>query len=169
MAAKVTTKLRVEEPDWDAVWRVERDICYLYHELSYRAGIDGDLSFGSFYSEPYWQFIDVHLPQMPDEEHIFLRDGCLVMTLAMARDVIDGSGSYLIQEFDLYRQAVSQVIPGDRNTARLITTINLALDRIENGTGSIKKIKEMSVWVNQVYVCGYFQSVASRLSDAHNQ
>jgi hypothetical protein len=38
--------------DWDTIWRVERDIVYLYHELSEWPGIMGDLSYGTMYALP---------------------------------------------------------------------------------------------------------------------
>jgi len=143
--------------DWTNIWEVERDICCLYHELSEVRGIIGDLAFGSLYTLSYWEFLDLSAFQMPETERRFIREGCLVFILAMAWDVIDGSGSYLLDKIGQCQQAVNDLIAIDDKERQLIFTVNLALATVENNAGSSDELEQLSVWVNQIYVCGYFE------------
>lgn len=162
----------MSEPDWEQIWRVERDICFLYHELSEYPGIVGDLAYGAIYTPPYWDFLNLNVRQMPDEERCFIRDGCLVMLLAMAWDVLDGSGSYLLNHLSLCHQAVEAVEGDDEKTEQLVQTVETALKAVEmNSQGGkwleglpLRHLENLSIWVNQEYVGGYFKQKASRMA-----
>ena len=165
----------MNEPAWDQIWQVERDICYLYHELSEYSGIMGDLAYGSVYAQPYWEFLDLNVWQMPEEERCFIRDGCLVMLLAMAWDVIDGSGSYLMKHLSPCQQAVAVIEAENENTKRLVETVMIALEAVEKGSqggeslrgAPLWHLENLSVWVNREIVGGYFQQKAAELSKLH--
>src|SRR5712691_1560834 len=79
--------------DWVLKQQVERDICLLYHQLADYSYIMGDLYYGPVFGLPYWEYLD--FPDLDGADREFLRDGCLVMILAMAWDQIDGSGVYI--------------------------------------------------------------------------
>ncbi len=159
--------------EWEDYEKVERDICYLYHELSEYAGINGDLSFGSFYAIPYWEYLNLQDPNMHEDERGFIQNGCLVMLLAMATDIIDGSGTYLADKIEPCIEAVSQIVPEDRNTAALVRTVLLSLEQARKGFArqqhrvELDELEELSVWVNYQYVQGYFQRKADELKIAH--
>jgi hypothetical protein len=78
---------------WVLKQQIERDICLLFHQLADYSSIMGDLSYGDVFALPYWEYLD--FPDVDPEERNFLRDGCLVMILAMASECVDGTGSFL--------------------------------------------------------------------------
>jgi hypothetical protein len=159
----------MKEHSWDLFWKVERDICFLYHELSEYGGIMGDLSYGSLYTLPYWEFLNLHGPNITDEERRFIRDGCLVMILAMSWDVIDGSGTYLKGKIDLCRQAIVELQPENERTAKLIRAVLLALAIAEQDQGENQEIGELSIWVNYEYIHGYFRQMAGESQAIHER
>jgi hypothetical protein len=154
----------MNEYDWEIVENVRRDICFLFHELSEYSGIYGDLSYGSFYKFPYWEFLNLR-----GYDDGFIRDGCLVMILAMSWDVIDGSGTYLKDKVDLCRQAISELAAEDDRTQKLIHTVSLALSFVEKGHGWNDALNELSVWVNYEFVHGYFRRTADELQAEHER
>jgi len=165
----------MNEPDWDQIWQVERDICYLYHELSKYSGINGDLYYGRFYAQPYWDFLDLNVRQMPEQERCFVRDGCLVMLLAMARDVLDGSGRYLMPHLSRCQQVVAGIEVEDEKTKQLIEVVTMALEAVEKGSQGDEQLKDsalwdlgnLCVWVNREYVGGYFVQKAGEMNELH--
>lgn len=159
----------MEEHDWDLFWKVERDICFLFHELSEYAGINGDLSYGSLYNLPYWKFLNLRGPNIHDESRRFIRDGCLVMILAMSWDVIDGSGSYLKDKIGLCRQAISELEAEDERMEKLLHVVRLALIVAELGQRGNDHLSELSVWVNYEYVHGYFRRMADESQSEHER
>ena len=162
----------MSEPDWEQIWKVERDICFLYHELSEYPGIEGDLAYGLIYTLPYWDFLNLSVRRMPDEERCFIRDGCLVMLLAMAWDVLDGSGSYLLNHLGFCQQAVESVEVDNEKTEQLVQTVKTALKAVEmdsQGNGRLegpplRHLIDLSVWVNREYVGGYFKQKANEMA-----
>jgi hypothetical protein len=159
----------MNEHGWDVFWKVERDICFLYHELSEYAGIMGDLAYGSLYTLPYWEFLNLQGSNIEDEDRCFIRDGCLVMILAMSWDIIAGSGSHLKGKIGLCRQAVGELEAEDERTEKLIRVVSSALDIAEQGHGTNKEIEELSVWVNYEYVHGYFRRMANESQSEHER
>ena len=147
----------MKDIDWTNVWEVERDICYLYHELSEVQGIDGDLAYGTIYAQPYWQFLDLSAFQMPEAERRFITEGCLIFILAMAWDVIDGSGSYISDKLVRCQQAIDKLIATDDNERKLVLTVKLALSAAATGAGTSDQLEALSDWVNRTYICGYFE------------
>jgi hypothetical protein len=139
--------------------RLERDICLLFHHLAQYSYIIGDLSFGTIFALPYWEYIDS--PDLDDQsvavERTFIRDGCLVMILAMAQnDIEDGEvcvGPHLAE----CRAAVTGLAVTDEQTAKLIRTVQMALDLAEQGSGDLRELRELTAWVHEHYVRGYFR------------
>lgn len=160
---------QMDEHDWDTFWKVERDICFLFHELSEYPGIRGDLSYGSLYSLPYWEFLNLRGPNIHDDDRCFIRDGCLVMILAMSWDIIDGSGSYLKDKIGLCRQAISELEAEDERTKKLLHVVRLALSVAEQGHSRNDELSELSVWVNYEYVHGYFRRMADESQAEHKR
>lgn len=165
----------MNKPTWKQIWQVERDICYLYHELSEYSGIMGDLAYGSCYAQPYWEFLHLNVRQMPEEERCFIRDGCLVMLLAMAWDVIDGSGCYLMKHLSPCQQAVAVIVAENERTERLVEAVRIALEAVEKGSqggeplrgAPLWHLEDLSVWVNREIVGGYFQQKAAERNELH--
>jgi hypothetical protein len=144
--------------DYDLSLRVQRDICFLYHEQADYSYIMGDLSYTTLYQLPYWNFLDS--PGIDKADHDFIRDGCLVMMLAMAWDEIDGSGVYISSHLTECRDAIAGLICDDEDLERLARIVKLALDAVEGA--DIQVLREESEWVHRRYVRGYFQQVAAR-------
>jgi|WetSurMetagenome_2_1015567.scaffolds.fasta_scaffold13903_3 hypothetical protein len=142
--------------DWVLVQEIDRDICLLYHQLAAYAFIMGDLYYGNVYALPYWQYLDME--NLEDAQRKFIRDGCLVMILAMCWDVIDGSGTYLTQYTHECLAAVGQVAPDDESTARLVQTVMMALTAAARPRREPEELRELSNWVHETYVRGYFWS-----------
>ena len=145
--------------DWETLRDVERDICFLYHELAEYPGINGDLYYGGTYALPYWEFLNIRQSDVRDEQRRFIRDGCLMMLLAMAYDVIDGSGSYIKEKYILWRSALAQAEVENERTEKLLRTVTLALDFAEQGLEENEILRELSLWANYEYGQGYFRSM----------
>lgn len=148
--------LEAASADWIQLQKVERDICLLYHQLADYSYIMSDLYYGSVFSEPYWHYLDVQALE-PDEQ-AFLRDGCLVMILAMATELTDGSGAYLLPHMSECRAAVDRVTATDERTNKLLHTVRLALALADDGQQETRELVELSQWVHGEYVQGYFRS-----------
>ena len=158
------------ECDWDEVWQVERDICALYHEQAKVAGIDGDLAYGSIYKSAYWRYLSVKaLPKMLETERDFILHGCLIMALAMAMDLIDGSGSHMREHIFTYRQAINQITVKDTDTLRLIRISVLALDIAEGRNDLNADLNKSLTWVNSHFIQGYFRSMLEQSIVAHSK
>jgi len=158
------------EYGWDEVWQVEHDICALYHEQAKVAGIDGDLAYGSIYKSAYWRYLSVKaLPKMSETERDFILHGCLIMALAMAVDVIDGSGSHMKEHIITYRQAIDQITVKDEDTLRLIRISVLALDIMEGRNDLKAEFVRSLTWVNSHFIQGYFRSMLEQSIAAHSK
>jgi hypothetical protein len=144
--------------DWVLKQRVERDICLLYHQLANYSYIMGDLYYGSVFNLPYWEHLD--FPGLDRADRDFLRDGCLVMILAMAWEQIDSSGAYLKPHIPTCREALNRIAGKDDDTRKLIATVKLALETAERGGPEIPELQELSAWVHKRYVREYFRRVS---------
>ena len=133
--------------------QVTRDICFLYHELSEYSGIIGDLDY-SFYNLPYWEYLEYGNSDSYDAE--FIRDGCLVMLLAMAWEQIDGAGSYINDKIDTCLKFISYIEPDSESTVKLIDIVKMAL-RAEETSCKVAELEEQCQWVYLHYVRGYFR------------
>lgn len=136
-------------------YKIEKDVCLLYHQLAEYNYIMGDLMYGSVFDLPYWNFLNLNMSD-------FARDGCLVMILAMAWEYIDGAGSYIRPYLSLCQTALSQVPLSDDNITKLVKTVKLSLSLAEQVEQKPEirpetdELIELSSWVHQEYVKGYF-------------
>ena len=144
--------------DWVLKQQIERDICLLYHQLAEYSHIMGDLYYGSVFALPYWEYLD--FPGLDTADRDFLREGCLVMLLAMASEQIDGSGAYINSHIPACREAVTRIACDDEDTEKLARTVRLALDVAEQGGPETRELVELSGWVHKRYVRGYFRRIA---------
>ena len=176
MAVAITITIggqQVRSLEWSEIEDIERDICYLYHQLVDYDYIMGDLAFGVTFRLPYWEYL--HVSGLPANLFAFVRDGCLVMLLAMAWEVIDEAGRHLLddQHLTACQTSLQQFSPTDPRTERLCATVQQALDYIANGMGNdqlrLNLIAAESDWVHRTYIRGYFSSRASRLSSSATQ
>lgn len=146
------------EVDWVLVQQIERDICLLYHQLAEYSYIMGDLYYGNVYTFPYWEYLD--LSRLDESQRSFVRDGCLVMILAMCWDQIDGSGAYIENHLAACAASVSTVNVQDEDTRKLVGTVSLALRLVKEGSAESQELIDLSSWVHETYVKGYFRRTA---------
>jgi len=154
------------EVTWEELSCLKRDICYFFYEQAEYVGIDGDLDFGGTYALPYWRYLCVELPATDTP---FVQQGCLLLILAMARDVIDGSGSYLLPWLDECVQCVTRCEPNDVETRTLLAAVRRALDEVRSPSGCRGELEEQVVWVNKTFIMGYFTRRAEHLATIHRK
>ena len=90
----------------------------------------------------------------------FLRDGCLVMILAMAWDQIDGSGASIQSHIPACREALARLTCEGEDAEKLVRTVRMALDVADQGGPETPELQELSHWVHKRFVRGYFRHVA---------
>ena len=148
---------RVKGPtDWVSIKHVERDICLCFHELAEYGAIIGDLDYGRVYGLDYWQYLDVDGWGDVEREQ-FIRNGCLVLILAMCWDEIDGSGTYIAPRIPECRDAIRSIAPEDPVGSRLREIVLRALDGAEVGKEPEGLLKD-SGWVYKAVVNEYFRT-----------
>lgn len=152
-------KDRNVEIDSLTVQKIERDICSIYHQFAEYNYIMGDLDYSGLYNLPYWEFLTLDETDLNGEN--FVRDGCLVMIFAMARDYIDGSGDYIVPYISSCKKGLSKVIPFDDKTEKLVNAVRLILETAEWEKRETDEIGELSAWVYKEYVEGYFRKTVS--------
>ena len=151
----------VHEPDsgvdpWVELQQVERDICLLYHQLSDYDYLMSDLDFGRVFSRRYWDYLDIELEEIPSDQRSFIQQGCLVMILAMATDLIEDSGNHLESYLAEVSAAVDACIPLDERTGKLRTVVELALTKVVADQGEMDDLLALSSWAHREFVGGYF-------------
>lgn len=145
------------EIDLLTIEKIKRDICFLYHQFAEYNYIMGDLDYSGLYNLPYWKFLTLDEVDLSDD--FFVRDGCLVIILAMALDYIDGSGNYIVPYISLCRTELLKIVPFDNKTEKLVNTVKLALECAEQQQPETSEIGELSSWVYKEYVEGYFRKM----------
>ena len=179
--------------DWAEVQEIERDILLLYHQLTEYETIMGDLYYGTVYRLPYWEYVNP--AGLEGEQQRLVREGCLVMILAMAWDRIDGSGAYIDEHIDACRAGIATVKCDDADMKQLVNTVQNALDlaerarresqdRLQGGAQGGEKeqrtrcesvipeedeLVRLSRWVHQRYVRGYYQEMARRYGKPYHR
>ena len=146
---------------WVELQEVERDICLLYHQISDYSYIMSDLYYGDVYALRYWDFLDVGGIE-PDRQS-FIREGCLIMILAMAWDMIDGSGAFLKPHLAEVSAAIEDCSPGDERARKLLTVVKLGLELASEGrseTSETAEFVDLSDWAHKEFVRGYFRKTA---------
>jgi hypothetical protein len=133
--------------------QIEKDICFLYHELTEYYGMTGDLDYHTFYNKKYWTYIDV-------DTDPFILHGCLILVLSMIWDYLDG-GNYIEDKIVYYKNALKTLYGQSEDELRLIKTVNNGLDII------VAKKKQRddqfgndSFWAFETFVMGYFEEKA---------
>lgn len=145
---------------WAEVQEIERDILLLYYELAGYCYIMGDLNYHQVHNLPYWDYLN---PNLKDNEGFqLIQEGCLVMILAMAWDEIDGSGAYLCHHIDQVKPALKQIYPENDRTEKLLRTVKLAVETASTKSAPGKELQELSQWVHQEIIGGFFKSMAER-------
>ena len=147
---------------------IERDICYFLHEQKDWRSILGDLAFGVIYAAPYWEYLTFADDPPSSGRQQFVQNGCLLIILAMAVDVIDGSGTYLRQYLEPCRQSVAAMRPSAERTCRLRETVLLALAHLARGSRS-DDLDERLAWASCEFVHGYYRSVAREIDEEFGQ
>lgn len=147
---------------WDMIEVIERDISFLYYQLSSYSYVMGDLRYNTYYKLPYWDYLDTSdLRYSIDDDRIdFIREGCLIIILAMTWDIIDGSGFFIQDKLDVIKNRLKKFEPQNENQAKLhnivVETVNFALYPDKEMYSDIK-IK--SIWVHKEFVRGYYRKM----------
>ena len=92
-----------------------RDILFFYHEQANWSGISGDLSFGTTFALPYWDYLDIR-GSINDDEIDFIRKGSLLILLSMGLECFEQLGTYYLldkSKFDLVEDAILSFNPSD--------------------------------------------------------
>ena len=80
--------------DWNIVWRIQRDIAGLFFLQSEYDYIYGDIPYLEVYNSPYWLILTEKIPEMNNEEEVFLVNGCCMFMMCIIIDFLEGSGNY---------------------------------------------------------------------------
>jgi hypothetical protein len=141
---------------------IERDICYLYHQLSSYSYIMGDLYFGEVYNLPYWEYLDVESLDLhiDDNERDFIIESCLVMILTMAWEQIDGAGCYINNKVDKILQCLKSFIPKNEKQIELQRIALNAVDLAANSSNELdEQVYKESIWVHKEFIRNYFRHI----------
>lgn len=144
-------------PDWLAITKVKRDICFFYHEQLETPGIDGDLAFSELYNISYWKFLNLYSDTLERE---FIQHGCLLLILAMAWDIISGSGWYLRDHLDEVQRAVADLITDNPLTTELASVVLRTLARAGGHPDSTDELLQLSAWAKKTFILSYFSDSA---------
>ena len=147
--------------DWAEVHEIEKDILLLYHELLGYDNIMGDHDYANVFKLPYWDFLNPTGLDQDWHRLAFMQEGCLVMILAMAWDLLDGSGTHL----DSFHETVPARLAGcnaasDR-AERLLVHVRDAVTKALAGDDDHDELYAESAWVRDTIVRGYFESMIS--------
>ena len=118
----------------------------------------GDLFYGTVFALPYWDYLN---PTGLDPEDLeFIREGCLVMILAMAWERIDGAGSYMSQFHERIQESLDSLEIEDEPLRRLLHTVKLAVsEAAQEKPVPSESLMAESNWVHREFVRGYFASM----------
>lgn len=146
------------EKNWVEIQCVERDICYLFHQLSEYSYVMGDLYWDSIYSLPYWDYLE---PEVVDPKRArFIQVGCLVMVLARAFGLLDRGGRHKEPWVEESRRRIAAMKAADDDSAKLASITLRALELASAGSSSDEELEAQSRWVHTTFVCGYFERMA---------
>ncbi len=158
--------LHVEQPsaDWVRKQLVERDICLLYHQLANYSFIMDGLYYGDVFALPYWDCLEMQGVDLADQA--FIRDGCLVMILAMASECLGGSGAYLLPHVEACKNSLARLTALDAETQQLVQTIQQVLHLLDDNIGRPPpEFADGFGWVHERYVRRYFTKRAEDFRD----
>lgn len=139
--------------------QIEKDICYLYFQLSSYSFIMGDLCYKEIYNLPYWNFINI-IESQSDEKQSFIREGCLIMILAMAWEVIDGAGSYIMDKIEDVFHCLELFEPSNERESKLFNIVISALKYAKSNEGNLDLLNEQSTWVHNEHIRNHFRNIA---------
>ncbi len=139
---------------------LQRDIVSSFHEYVDYAGVMGEMDWGLVYSLPYWEYLD--LEGMYEDERVFIRDGCLLLILAMAFNAFDhhggSKGNRISRHAEDCIDAVNHVRSDDADTQALTDAVLYAINRVKSGQGWDKYMMHAAVWAFRRYVATYFEN-----------
>lgn len=139
--------------EYNQIKQIEKDICFLYHELSEYSFIMGDLDYHNLYNREYWSFINV-------DSDSFILHGCLIMVLAMIWDWMEESGNFIEDKVSYYLNAMATLYGQSEEEFRLIETVNNGLDIVSKDRQKDEKFEIDSQWAFEIFVKGYFREKA---------
>ena len=155
-----------EEVDWVLYQRLCRDVCFLYHELAARSYVTGDLDYANIYSLPYWDhLLEIDTGGRDDE---FLKNGLLMILLAMIWDELDESGVWISNFLPAVKDALAFHVAESSDSVRLFAIVQRGLELIERKSPADASMREESHWAHETFVRGYFRRWAQKF-DSHQR
>lgn len=148
------------EPDnkWVKFQLIERDICYLFHQLSSYSYIMADLYYDEIYNLPYWEYINIDINDIQDKEQCsFIREGCLILIFAMVIEAIEGAGSYVMDNLENIKNNLNNFKPSNKKEKKLYKIVSSAFEYIETNEEDLNLLDEQSVWIHKEYIRKYFE------------
>ncbi len=117
-----------------------------------------DRYYGPVFALPYWEYLD--FPGLEAADREFIRDGSLVMLLATAFDIIDGSGGHIYPHISACQAALARLDCQDEDTLKLVKWVRLALAIAERGCVRGIRTYRSIVMGSQAICSGYFRRIA---------
>lgn len=150
---------QLEHDDVVLYRRLARDVCFLYHELSAYRHIMGDLDYARDYSLEYWTLLNLIDTGRSDDR--FIRGGILILTLAMLKEVFDGSGDHISRHAKDISRELEQFVPEDPTMLRLVESVEHGLGLLANSASADDRFNTDACWAYDAFVRKYFADGAT--------
>lgn len=131
-----------------------RDVCYMYHELVGYRHMTGDLAYSTDFSTAYWDLIN-------RTDDSFVREGILVLFMAMLVDFFDESGDYILEHTEAISRALKNFVPESTEMLRLLEAVEYGLLLVATQQPRDDRYQSECSWVYEECVRGYFANNAS--------
>ena len=150
--------------DWVALQKLEADICLFYQQQAHYSYVMADLYYGDVYFLPYWEMLN--LDGLDEDRLEFVQSGCLMILLAMSWELLDGTGSYLMEHLAAALVGVRACKPVTERVARLREHLENSLTYLCDRPPGLSGLQEergvagfvdTSQWAHREFVFGYFR------------
>ena len=155
------------EFDWVLIQKIERDICYIYHQLSRYNYIMGDLYYEEIFNIPYWEYVN---NKFPEKHENFIHEGILIILLAMGWEIIDSSGYYLYDKLGKCIKILEDSKFNEKEINRLknitVQTLKYALLNDKNKSAEQEEnLFKYSRWAHEHFIKKYFCEKTSEFNN----
>ena len=137
-----------------------RDIHFYYHEQTNWSGISGNLSFGTTFALPYWDYLDIR-GFINDDEIDFIRKGSLLILLSMSLEYFEQLGTYFLLDktkFDLVKRGILSFNSSDRKEQFIQDLIIVLLKKIENQEVALsREVEQKLIELNVTEIYGFYR------------
>lgn len=112
--------------------KATKDIIYFYHEQSKWNTISGDMNFGTTFSLPYWDYLDIR-GDLHQDEVDFIRRGSLLMLLSMSMEFYEDLGNFFLSDkenIELVKGSLISFSPRSKSEREIKELTLLLLDNV---------------------------------------